>query len=1150
MSPMHRRTSSLLKALVCVAASLHAAQGRAEEIRVPEDHITIRDAVAAASDGDVILVGPDDYPESIRISGKDLTIRSLAGPEETIIRATNYDNAVFVIVDNATVEIEGFELREGTGNCDLFFCDGGAVNLRDSTAVFKDCIIRDNSVTFDGGAIYVDEAELTLEDTVVERNRSEWYNGGAIYAIGATVVIRNSTFRDNYGDDGGGAILSIESSILIEGGRYEANSTAGAGGAIKTQGGSLVVRDAVFEGNHNDGAGGAIEVSSPFVLDGCVFRANDGGGHGGGVRIRAEGEVRDCVFDSNTTYGVGPGLSAYGAGSLLVEGCEFRSNVTEVANGGGIHVSESPLTVRDCLFVGNEAHNGGGIEMSGGTVTSVVVGSRFVGNRSTLGQGGGIRCTRPDLYVANCVFHGNETVDRGGAIRVDAANAVIVNSVMSGNRAYWWGGAIDAHNYVTKVVNCAVVDNECYSGGGGLHMAETGIVANSIVRGNFSTRWRQISNNRERSEVGLVASNIESWAIEEDDTFDDAPGFVSRRGPDSIPGTGDEDYRLSSCASGIDLGVLEVLPPDLADLDGDGDVVEPVPLDLFGAPRVSGATVDVGPAEWFGSGPPCPSDLDCDGNGVWDRIDIDSCDGSIGCLDCDGNGRPDRCDFVRSQGVLNPGIGYWRFEGGTQNLGLGGIEGQLVGDASIGDQPGPAAIPGLLGAVNGGVLEVGDQGFMRIRDPEQLYAMGESDFTIEAWVRLDELGTTGGGTRQYLLHRKPGDSPGYKIDYSVLAQGGNLRFNVNRAYGKTAGITGRELALQFGENGSTWCVTSNLQIDEVGWHHISFTYDHGAGTVRFGLDGEFETIAHDSPGRYAWECNLLVGVHVNASGQANQRLRGAIDELRISRSVLRPSELLNAWPVGSSGDCNENGRIDWCDILDGTLEDADRDGLPDVCVVGVCDADLDGDGAVGGSDLGLLFLEWGGPGSADFDGDGVVGGSDLGQLFLAWGPCAGGCDPGVCDDDDECTIDGCDPIGGGCTTTILPGCVTDPCFEVVCDDGDSCTVDQCDPTTGECLFTPIPGCVPDPCEDLDCDDDNPCTADDCDSEDGECVHTPIDGCVPFPCGDPKAGSCFVANPTPNCDNASCCKAVCLLDDFCCTTIWDSSCADLAEFACP
>ena len=52
-----------------------------------------------------------------------------------------------------------------------------------------------------------------------------------------------------------------------------------------------------------------------------------------------------------------------------------------------------------------------------------------------------------------------------------------------------------------------------------------------------------------------------------------------------------------------------------------------------------------------------------------------------------------------------------------------------------------------------------------------------------------------------------------------------------------------------------------------------------------------------------------------------------------------------------------------------------------------CPADLDGDGSVGGADLGLLLGAWGASGPGDLDGSGTVNGSDLGLLLGAWGAC-------------------------------------------------------------------------------------------------------------------------------------------------------------------
>ena len=55
-----------------------------------------------------------------------------------------------------------------------------------------------------------------------------------------------------------------------------------------------------------------------------------------------------------------------------------------------------------------------------------------------------------------------------------------------------------------------------------------------------------------------------------------------------------------------------------------------------------------------------------------------------------------------------------------------------------------------------------------------------------------------------------------------------------------------------------------------------------------------------------------------------------------------------------------------------------------------CPADLDGDAAVGSSDLTVLLARWGLPGSSDLDGNGETGAGDLATLLAAWGPCSGG----------------------------------------------------------------------------------------------------------------------------------------------------------------
>lgn len=52
-----------------------------------------------------------------------------------------------------------------------------------------------------------------------------------------------------------------------------------------------------------------------------------------------------------------------------------------------------------------------------------------------------------------------------------------------------------------------------------------------------------------------------------------------------------------------------------------------------------------------------------------------------------------------------------------------------------------------------------------------------------------------------------------------------------------------------------------------------------------------------------------------------------------------------------------------------------------------CDADLNLDGVINGSDLGELLSQWGADGLADLNDDDIVDGADLGLLLAGWGSC-------------------------------------------------------------------------------------------------------------------------------------------------------------------
>ena len=90
-------------------------------------------------------------------------------------------------------------------------------------------------------------------------------------------------------------------------------------------------------------------------------------------------------------------------------------------------------------------------------------------------------------------------------------------------------------------------------------------------------------------------------------------------------------------------------------------------------------------------------------------------------------------------------------------------------------------------------------------------------------------------------------------------------------------------------------------------------------------------------------------------------------------------------------DCNNDGIVDYGQIVSAQLADANSDGIPDICQQPTCrDADLFRNGVINGADMGILLSQWGkAPAGtvSDINRDGQVDGADLGFLLNAWGPC-------------------------------------------------------------------------------------------------------------------------------------------------------------------
>jgi len=85
---------------------------QAAEINVPDDYLTIQQAMDAAVSNDIIHVGPGVYSEKIDFTGKSVTLRSTDGPESTFINGVTYEG---VQMGPGGV-FEGFTVNTGQEN--------------------------------------------------------------------------------------------------------------------------------------------------------------------------------------------------------------------------------------------------------------------------------------------------------------------------------------------------------------------------------------------------------------------------------------------------------------------------------------------------------------------------------------------------------------------------------------------------------------------------------------------------------------------------------------------------------------------------------------------------------------------------------------------------------------------------------------------------------------------------------------------------------------------------------------------------------------------------------------------------------------------------------------------------------------------------
>ncbi len=477
-------------------------------------------------------------------------------------------------------------ITDSTFSSNVAFADGGVIyNDNSTTATISSSMLSNNSAGRDGGAVYNgDTSVLTILSTTLANNLADSDNdgdgeGGALFTeAGATLTLSTSILRSNSAR-AGGALYNDDASLTLDGNLFELNTArgglsgalgvgTGVGGAIfNSVGGTLILTGGIFTTNSASDDGGAIQNYGTLGVTGTEFLNNAAGtdtrsgdvddGRGGAI-FNDDGSVilTSVEFNQNQSFGqagaifnqdagfvsitlstlngntaVGHAGAVYNdnVGQVLIDRSTFSNNVSS-ADGGGFYnnseLNSSPLSPASSQLVGNinaavltlalldvsQFPSQGGFLIQIGTEILLV--TRVTGNTFQVVRG---------VNGTNAAAH-NDT-DPVALVDRPAAAAVITSSTFAQNRANN-GGAIFNRGFGSlSIQNSTLSANTATLTGGGLANFGSATLLNATVHLNDAMTGDGIASNSDGS-TPLAQVNLKNTIVAGGSTISaDLSGF-------------------------------------------------------------------------------------------------------------------------------------------------------------------------------------------------------------------------------------------------------------------------------------------------------------------------------------------------------------------------------------------------------------------------------------------------------------------------------------------------------------------------------------------------------------------------------------------------------------------------------------------------
>jgi len=435
--------------------------------------------------------------------------------------ATRADNSYHVIYSTlcgSPTLLDGLIITGGQANgADTLGYGGGWYNITNGSPTFTNCLFTRNAAASRGGAWYNSGANCkpTLTNVTFMTNFCA-DRGGAIALLnaGADMKLDNCTLTQNYATNYAGGLYLDNSSPTVLNSTFSDNYAVNGGALVSINACNLITKDNHFIGNSAT-SGGAVWVGSNSM------------------------PMNDCFFESNSASNGGAVYSSWA--SPQITQCRFYNNYAS-SSGGAIFNKCGHLNLLNSAFIANYSQSHGG----------AIYNEPYIESWHA----------QHHAYMTshNCYFTGNYVTNSG------ASGGAIANIYWS-----WYDGAF----VYSTFINCTFSNNTAVSAGGGLytnHNGSTNTLYNCILYGNSDIASGNFS---ESAQIYGGTNTVQYSCIQGLSTYvgngniGSDPQFANPLGDDWIPGTPDDNLRLTKGSPCVDAGNNTLVPAELTtDLDG------------------------------------------------------------------------------------------------------------------------------------------------------------------------------------------------------------------------------------------------------------------------------------------------------------------------------------------------------------------------------------------------------------------------------------------------------------------------------------------------------------------------------------------------------------------------------------------------------